>query len=255
MPSTSPACTSASGRFTAVRGIDLGHGARARSSPFLGPNGAGKTSTIDMILGPVPARPPARVAVFGMPPRQAISHGLVSAVMQTGGLLKDLTVAETVAVHREPVRPHRAPSTRCWSGRASPASRTAGSASARAASSSGCASPWRCCPTPSCWSWTSRPPAWTSRAGASFWTAIRQDAGQGPDRAVRHPLPGGGRRLRRPDRPDAAGPDRGGRHRRARSRRCRRGPHRAGDAARRATRPRCAPCPASTASSCAATPS
>jgi ABC-2 type transport system ATP-binding protein len=31
-----------------------------------------------------------------MEPRRAISHGLVSAVMQTGGLLKDLTVAETV---------------------------------------------------------------------------------------------------------------------------------------------------------------
>ena len=30
-----------------------------------------------------------------MLPRQAIARGLVSAVMQTGGLLKDLTVAET----------------------------------------------------------------------------------------------------------------------------------------------------------------
>jgi ABC-2 type transport system ATP-binding protein len=33
--------------------------------------------------------------VFGMHPRHAISRGLVSAVMQTGGLLKDLTVGET----------------------------------------------------------------------------------------------------------------------------------------------------------------
>jgi ABC-2 type transport system ATP-binding protein len=31
-----------------------------------------------------------------MEPRQAINRGLVSAVMQTGGLLRDLTVAETV---------------------------------------------------------------------------------------------------------------------------------------------------------------
>ena len=31
-----------------------------------------------------------------MQPRQAISRGLISAVMQTGGLLKDLTVRETV---------------------------------------------------------------------------------------------------------------------------------------------------------------
>ena len=36
------------------------------------------------------------VSVFGMQPRQAINHGLISAVMQTGGLLKDLTVAETL---------------------------------------------------------------------------------------------------------------------------------------------------------------
>ena len=37
------------------------------------------------------------VEVLGLPPRQAIARGLVSAVMQTGGLLKDLTVRETVA--------------------------------------------------------------------------------------------------------------------------------------------------------------
>ncbi len=35
--------------------------------------------------------------MLGLPPRQAISRGLVSAVMQTGGLLKDLSVRETVA--------------------------------------------------------------------------------------------------------------------------------------------------------------
>ena len=34
--------------------------------------------------------------IFGLDPRQAIAHGLVSAVMQTGGLIKDLTVRETV---------------------------------------------------------------------------------------------------------------------------------------------------------------
>ena len=59
---------------------------------FLGPNGAGKTSTIDMMLGL--SRPDAgEVEVYGMAPRQAVRRGLVSAVMQAGGLLKDLTVA------------------------------------------------------------------------------------------------------------------------------------------------------------------
>src|SRR6476619_7398808 len=61
---------------------------------FLGPNGAGKTTTIDMVLGL--SRPDAgSVEVYGRAPRTAVAHGLVSAVMQTGGLLKELTVRET----------------------------------------------------------------------------------------------------------------------------------------------------------------
>ena len=63
---------------------------------FLGPNGAGKTTTIDMLLGL--ARPDAGTArVYGKSPDEAIARGEVSAVMQNGGLLKDFTVAETVA--------------------------------------------------------------------------------------------------------------------------------------------------------------
>jgi ABC-2 type transport system ATP-binding protein len=81
------------GSVQAVRGIDLDV-ASGEIVAFLGPNGAGKTSTIDIILGL--SHPNAgAVSVYGMPPRQAISRGLVSAVMQTGGLLKDLTVRET----------------------------------------------------------------------------------------------------------------------------------------------------------------
>ena len=34
--------------------------------------------------------------IFGEAPRAAIAHGLVSAVLQTGGLLKDITVRETL---------------------------------------------------------------------------------------------------------------------------------------------------------------
>ena len=63
---------------------------------FLGPNGAGKTTTIDMILGL--ARPDAgTVRVYGRSPAEAVAVGEVSAVMQNGGLLKDFTIAETVA--------------------------------------------------------------------------------------------------------------------------------------------------------------
>ena len=82
------------GRVRAVRGIDL----TVRPGEivaFLGPNGAGKTTTIDMMLGL--SRPDSGTAeVYGMDPQAAVRHGLVSAVMQTGGLLKDLTVTETL---------------------------------------------------------------------------------------------------------------------------------------------------------------
>lgn len=62
---------------------------------FLGPNGAGKTTTIDMLLGLT--RPDeGEVSIFGRDPATAVAAGMVSAVMQSGGLLKDLTVEETV---------------------------------------------------------------------------------------------------------------------------------------------------------------
>ncbi|WP_203580791.1 ABC transporter ATP-binding protein [Microbacterium hibisci] len=62
---------------------------------FLGPNGAGKTTTIDMLLGL--AQPDSgTVRIYGESPRAAIAHGLVSAVLQTGGLLPDISVRETL---------------------------------------------------------------------------------------------------------------------------------------------------------------
>src|SRR5215475_16185998 len=81
------------GKVRAVQGIDLVI-APGEIVALLGPNGAGKTTTIDMILGL--SQPTAgHVSVYGTQPRRAIERGLVSAVLQVGGLLKDLTVAET----------------------------------------------------------------------------------------------------------------------------------------------------------------
>ncbi|HMH94300.1 MAG TPA: ABC transporter ATP-binding protein [Streptosporangiaceae bacterium] len=82
------------GPVHAVRGLDLSIES-GEIVAILGPNGAGKTTSIDMILG-LSQPSSGSVSVLGMHPRQAISRGLISAVMQTGGLLKDFTVAETV---------------------------------------------------------------------------------------------------------------------------------------------------------------
>jgi ABC-2 type transport system ATP-binding protein len=82
------------GRVRAVDGVGL-HVEPGEVVAFLGPNGAGKTTTMDMILG-LSQPDEGEISVFGTTPRGAIARGYVSAVLQTGGLLKDLTVRETV---------------------------------------------------------------------------------------------------------------------------------------------------------------
>jgi ABC-2 type transport system ATP-binding protein len=62
---------------------------------FLGPNGAGKTTAVDMLLG-LTAPDAGTIEVYGTSPGDAVRQGRVSAVMQTGGLLNDFTVGETV---------------------------------------------------------------------------------------------------------------------------------------------------------------
>ncbi|WP_261167106.1 ABC transporter ATP-binding protein [Microbacterium sp. Marseille-Q6965] len=84
------------GVFRAVDGIDLDI-RQGEIVALLGPNGAGKTTTLDMVLGLT--RPTdGDVAVFGQAPRAAVRAGRVSAVLQSGGLLRDLTVRETITL-------------------------------------------------------------------------------------------------------------------------------------------------------------
>jgi ABC-2 type transport system ATP-binding protein len=76
----------------AVRGIDLDI-AEGETLALLGPNGAGKSTTIDMLLGL--ARPDSgTVTVFGGTPAQAVARGSVGAMLQSGALMRDLTVRE-----------------------------------------------------------------------------------------------------------------------------------------------------------------
>ena len=85
---------SRAGTVQAVRGIDLTV-TRGEVVAFLGPNGAGKTTTLDVVLG-LTTPTSGEVRVLGRSPREAVRAGRVSAVLQTGGLLRDLTVRETV---------------------------------------------------------------------------------------------------------------------------------------------------------------
>jgi len=80
----------------AVAGIDV-EVAPGEIVAFLGPNGAGKTTTLDMVLGFIEPTD-GTVEVLGTTPRKAVHAGQVSAVLQTGGLLHDLTVGETLEI-------------------------------------------------------------------------------------------------------------------------------------------------------------
>lgn len=81
-------------RVQAVAGVDLSI-RRGEVVALLGPNGAGKTTTLDMLLG-LTQPSTGSVQVLGVTPERATSSGAIGAVLQSGGLLGDLTVGETV---------------------------------------------------------------------------------------------------------------------------------------------------------------
>jgi ABC-2 type transport system ATP-binding protein len=84
------------GPVHAVRGIDVSI-APGQTVALLGPNGAGKSTTIDMLLGLL-APDRGTVSVFGRPPADAIDAGAVGAMLQTGALIRDLSVRELVTM-------------------------------------------------------------------------------------------------------------------------------------------------------------
>jgi len=84
------------GPVHAVRGISLSIDP-GETVALLGPNGAGKSTTIDMILGL--AEPDSgTVGVLGGSPHDAVAAGRIGAMLQTGELIRDLSVRELVAM-------------------------------------------------------------------------------------------------------------------------------------------------------------
>jgi ABC-2 type transport system ATP-binding protein len=84
------------GVVRAVRGVDVSIRA-GEIVALLGPNGAGKSTTIDMLLGL--ADPDAgTVSLLGGPPEDAVEAGAVGVMLQTGSLIRDLSVRELVTL-------------------------------------------------------------------------------------------------------------------------------------------------------------
>ncbi|MEU9476847.1 ABC transporter ATP-binding protein [Streptomyces sp. NPDC048191] len=74
---------------------------------LLGPNGAGKSTTLDLLLG-LKHPDGGTVSLFGGAPRDAIVAGRVGAMLQSGGLMDEVTVAELVklacSLHPKPYK-------------------------------------------------------------------------------------------------------------------------------------------------------
>ena len=93
------------GSLKAVDGLSL----ELRSEEtvaLLGPNGAGKSTSLDMLLA---LRKPTsgKITMFGEDPYHAVKSGRVGAMLQSGGLMPEVTVRELVTLvaglHPRPV--------------------------------------------------------------------------------------------------------------------------------------------------------
>ncbi len=84
------------GYVRAVDGLSLSlH--RGEIVAFLGPNGAGKSTSLEMLLA---LRKPTsgRIRVLGSDPYAGVKSGRVGAMLQSGGLMPELTVQELVGL-------------------------------------------------------------------------------------------------------------------------------------------------------------
>jgi ABC-2 type transport system ATP-binding protein len=84
------------GAVQAVQSVDISVSS-GETVALLGPNGAGKSTTIDMMLGL--SRPDqGHVELFGLAPADAVKAGSVGVMLQTGALIRDLSVRELITM-------------------------------------------------------------------------------------------------------------------------------------------------------------
>src|ERR1700744_3184093 len=84
------------GSLKAVDGLSL-ELRRGETVALLGPNGAGKSTSLDMLLA---LRKPTsgKIRMFGTDPYHAVKSGEVGAMLQSGGLMPEVTVRELVTL-------------------------------------------------------------------------------------------------------------------------------------------------------------
>src|SRR6266567_5133361 len=84
------------GRLRAVDGLTLDLRA-GETVALLGPNGAGKSTSLDMLLA---LRKPTsgKIQMFGSDPYTGVKSGRVGAMLQSGGLMPEVTVRELVTL-------------------------------------------------------------------------------------------------------------------------------------------------------------
>jgi ABC-2 type transport system ATP-binding protein len=93
------------GALKAVDGLSI-ELRRGETVALLGPNGAGKSTSLDMLLA---LRKPTsgKIRMFGSDPYHAVKTGQVGAMLQSGGLMPEVTVRELVTLiaglHPRPV--------------------------------------------------------------------------------------------------------------------------------------------------------
>ncbi len=191
------------GSLKAVDGLSL-ELRRGETVALLGPNGAGKSTSLDMLLA---LRKPTagKIRMFGSDPYHAVKSGQVGAMLQSGGLMPEVTVRELVTLvaglHPRPVPVNNdAPR-----GRHRVRRRPAGGPAVRRPDAAGAVRARdrrRVRPD--------RARRADDRDGRGDQAAVLGDhegrGRRGQDAAVRHALPGRGRPGRRPHPGDQPGP-------------------------------------------------
>ena len=197
----------------AVDGIDL-RVAPGEIYGFLGPNGAGKSTTVLMLTTLLPPTAgTARVAGFDIVNEGPRVRAAIGAALQEAALDPLLTGREHMrlqtALHglaagrARAARRRAARAGRPLGGGRPQGRRLLGRDEAPARPGAGARPPARASSSS-----TSRPPASTSRAAPRSGTRSRGSPRRRRHRLPHHPVPGGGRRARRPGRDHRPRPDR-----------------------------------------------